>query len=273
MNRLILFVKKIYVFVLFVVLEIVALNYYASSTSYTKAKLLTTSNKIAGGVHHTLSDVGDYFSLRSENKMLLESIARLQTELENIKLTLPDTTTFEIPEGETEKYLFMPASVINNSTSKQENFITIDKGELDGIKIKMALITPDGCIAGYVLDCDDNFSVAISVLNIKFRTGGKIKNKDFYGSVKWDGIDNEYVTLTEIPKYADIIIGDTIVTGHSSIFPSDITIGTVESFELTQSSYYDIKVKLGTRLAKLNNVMVIDYSDLQERLLLEENYF
>lgn len=273
MNRLFLFVKKIYVFVLFVLLEVVALNYYASSDSYAKAKLLTSSNKLVGSVHKALSDVGDYFSLSSENDVLLERIAVLQSELENLKAALPDSTVLPALYGESEKYYFMAASVINNSVARQENYITIDKGELDGVRNNMALITPDGCIAGYVMDCGNNFSVAISVLNVKFRTGGKIKGRDFYGSVQWDGLDYDYVTLTEVPKYAEIIKGDTIVTGHSSIFPSDIMIGTVESFELTQSSYYDIKVRLGTRLSGVNKVLVMDYSDIQERMHLEESYF
>ena len=46
MIKLVLFLKKIYVLLLFIVLEFLALHYYANSTSYTKAKLLTASNGV-----------------------------------------------------------------------------------------------------------------------------------------------------------------------------------------------------------------------------------
>ena len=44
MNRLFLFFKQIYVPLLFIILEVVAINYYAQSTSYTRAKILKSRN-------------------------------------------------------------------------------------------------------------------------------------------------------------------------------------------------------------------------------------
>ena len=74
--------------------------------------------------------------------------------------------------------------------------------------------------------------------------------------VYWDGTSYRHLTLSEIPKYAQIHAGDTIVTtAHSSIFPPDLTIGTVESFELNNATYYDVKVRLHTDIAALNNVL------------------
>lgn len=270
MNRLVLFIKKIYVLLLFVVLEIAALNYYASSTSYTKAKMLTASNKMVAGVHKEISAVGDYFGLRHENDVLLARIADLQNENEILHQfpTVPDTAALRrVKAGQ---YTFTTASVISNSVMKQENFIMIDKGGRDGISPEMALITPEGSIVGYVLRVSDKFAYAISVLNTEFRTGGKIKDKDFFGSIYWDGRDHSYVTLSEIPKYADISVGDTIVTGYSSIFPPDVLIGTVEHYELNPSAYYNVRVKLATDMSRLGRLLVVNYSDMQERLLLEE---
>ena len=105
----------------------------------------------------------------------------------------------------------------------------------------MALVA-EGGIAGYIVGCSDRFSVCLSVLNRNFRTSGKIKGDDYFGSVYWDGTSYRHLTLSEIPKYAQIHAGDTIVTtAHSSIFPPDLTIGTVESFELNNATYYDVE--------------------------------
>lgn len=257
---------------LFIVIELVALNYYASSTSYTKAKMLTASNHLVGGFHRVLSDVGDYFGLRKENDMLLEELAALRNELEELKSVFPgDIEDFENSHGG--EYSYITASVINNSVTRQENFITVDKGERDGVRINMALVTPDRKIVGYVLDCSENFSIAISVLNREFRTGGRIKGKEYFGSLYWDGVSPDYITLSEIPKYADIEPGDTIVTGYSSIFPPDIEVGTVVETEMTRSNYYTAKLRLSTPMARLGRLFVVNYVDIHERMLLEEGLF
>ena len=81
-----------------------------------------------------------------------------------------------------------------------------------------------------------------------------------------------HLPLSEIPKYAQIHAGDTIVTtAHSSIFPPDLTIGTVESFELNNATYYDGKVRLHTDIAALNNVLAVRYLDADERGALEQS--
>ena len=71
---------------------------------------------------------------------------------------------------------------------------------------------------------------------------------------------------------AQIHVGDTIVTtSHSSRFPPGLMIGTVADFELNNATYYDVRVKLHTDIAALNNVVVIKYLDAEERETLEND--
>lgn len=51
----------------------------------------------------------------------------------------------------------------------------------------------------------------------------------------------------------------------------DLTIGTVESFELNNATYYDVKVRLHTDIAALNNVLAVRYLDADERGALEQS--
>ena len=169
------------------------------------------------------------------------------------------------------QYAYSQARVINNSIIRQENYITLDKGVDAGLQPDMALIS-DGGIAGYVIGCSEHFSVCMSILNREFKTSGKIKGTDYFGSVTWDGTSYEYLKLSEVAKYATLQKGDTIVTtSHSSRFPPDIMIGTVESFELNNATYYDVRVKIHTDMAALNNVLVVKYLDAEERETLENS--
>lgn len=271
MKKFILFVKRVYVFVIFIVLEIMAINYYANSTSYTRARMLSAGNVLAGGIYRQFAKLDDYLHLRKENDALIEQIAALQNRLGVYEELLPeaDPVSYGL-EGEVGDYIYTTASVINNTLTRPENFITIDKGQRDGVEPEMALVTPQGTIVGYVMSCGERNSVAISLLNTEFRTSGRIKGKDYLGSILWNGRDPDHVTLSEIQKYAEIVPGDTVVTDYSSRFPKDVVIGTVESAEMTEAGYFNVKVRVATQFSALRKVLLVRYYDMAERLMLEE---
>ena len=55
----------------------------------------------------------------------------------------------------------------------------------------------------------------------------------------WNGINHQIMELEDIPKSANISIGDTIISGGmSSIFPRNIPIGVISDFELPESTNY-----------------------------------
>lgn len=270
MIKLVLFLKKIYVLLLFIVLEFLALHYYANSTSYTKAKLLTVSNSLVGGVYSLFSDIGHYFTLKRDNRVLLDEVTELRNRLAAYEVS-DSTLVRKIPEGELNAYQYTSAHVVNNSITRQENYFTLNKGLRDGVEADMAVLSPDGCMAGYVLSCSDRFAVCISALNRNFRTSGRLKGENYFGSVYWDGLDHQYVILTEIPKYAELAKGDTIVTtDYSAIFPPDMMIGTVEDWTLNNATFYDVRVRLAAPIASLTDVLLVKYMNAAEQTALEQ---
>ena len=78
MRKLFEFIRSVYVVVLFVVLEAVAVSCYARSSYYTQARLLSRSNQVVGGVHGFFAGIGHYFTLGRENRMLLARVAQLE---------------------------------------------------------------------------------------------------------------------------------------------------------------------------------------------------
>jgi len=269
MIKFVLFIKRIYIFVLFIIMEALAMHYYSHSTSYTKANMLAVSNVAVGGIYSLLAEVDSYFSLRSENRMLVEEIARLQNKLAGYQ-EMPAGMAGNALDSEFSPYMYSSARVINNSISRQENYLTIDRGLRDGVEGNMAVLTPDGKMVGYTLVCSEKYSVCMSVLHTDFRTSGKVKGGDFFGSIYWKGLDHTHVILSEIPKYAVLNHGDTIVTtNYSSIFPPGMMIGTIESWELNNATFFDVQVKLAAQISKLKEVVLVQYMDAAERTSLE----
>lgn len=278
MIRLVLFFKKIYFFLLFVVLEITAINYYQKSSLYSNTKILNASVSLVGGIYDQVEQLKRYIGLKKENEALMSRMIFLQNELERYTAVQPEPPDSAanalagiINRSDTMGNLFVysTAAVVKNSISTQHNFITIDKGARDGVEKDMALVH-DGGVVGYVLDCSEKYAVAISMLNTNFRTSGKIKGEAYFGSIFWDGTSYNEVTFSEVPKYARLAVGDTIVTtSYSSIFPPELMIGTISEFELINGTYYQAKVKLKTNMGKLKYVTLAKYIDREERTELE----
>ncbi len=269
MKKFLYFLKKTWLFALFVVLEVAAINYYTGSTSYTRARMVAASSVVTGGAQRQFSKVEGYLGLRAENDALVEQIARLNSELAAMSESAPDSLGAGM-DSIAHGYEYMTATVIANTLTRPQNFITLDKGAADGVEPEMAVVTPQGSIVGYVMKVGRRTSVAISLLNTEFRTSGRIKGKEYLGSLLWPGRDADYATLSEIQKYAELAPGDTVVTDYSSRFPRGVVIGTVEEWQMTDMGYFNVRVRLSTRFSALHKVLLIKYSDIAERLEMEE---
>ena len=267
MRKLIEFIRSVYVAVLFVVLEALAVSYYAHSTHYTQARLLARSNQLAGGVHGLMAGVHRYFTLGSENRVLLDRVAQLEERLARYEEVVAASRLDSCLQGIGEsKYRFADASVVANSINRQQNLITLNRGLRDGVQPEMALLSPAGAMVGYVVDCSDRYAVAMSVLNTSFRASGEVAGDGHFGSIYWDGVDPHVVVLGELSKYADPQPGDEVVTtGFSQYFPEDVLIGEVESAELNETrTAYTVRVRLAAEMSRLTDVVLVGNRDLYE---------
>lgn len=274
MHKLIEFIRSVYVVVLFVVLEALAVSYYAHSTNYTQARLLARSTRLVGGVHGFFAGIGHYFSLGRENRLLLDRVTRLEERLAQYEeaATAARLDSYMQDIGEA-KYRFAVASVVSNSTNRLQNLLTLNRGLRDSIQTEMAVLSPDGAMVGYVVACTDRYSVALSVLNTSFRASGKLADSDYSGSICWDGLDPHVVVLDELSKYADPKPGDEVVTtGFSQYFPPDVLIGWVESATLNETrTAYTVRVRLAAELSRLSDVVLVGNRDLYEIRALQQS--
>lgn len=274
MNKLIEFIRSIYVVLLFVVLEAGALSYYAHATLYTQAKLLARSNRVAGGVQGALTQAGHYFSLGRENRLLTARVAALEEELAGYRALREDSLQRVYTQGDNRgKYRFTTARVRSNTINRNHNFIVLDRGKADGVVKDMAVLTPDGVMAGYVVEVTERYAVAVSILNTAFRASGKLAGDDYFGSIYWNGGDRYHVQMNELSKYADIHVGDEVVsTGFSQFFLADVLIGRVESFALTETrTAYEVEIRLAADISALADVILVHNEDLEEVRKLESN--
>lgn len=261
---------------MFILCEIISFTLLYRNNAYQRNVLLSSANTAVGYISSVSGNVISYLRLREENKDLLERNGLLELEILELEQQLEtvETNRFSydeaMPDSIARSYHYLTARVVNSSVTRLANYITIDKGEKDGIKPDMGVVSIRG-VVGIVSTVDDHFSVVISLLNPKSKISCKLYGGDFYGSLSWDGRDIQYANLEELPNHVVFQEGDIIVTsGFSAIFPPGIRVGTVvEDAKTRERNFYSLKVKLATDFQRLKSVRVIQNDDQQERLAVE----
>lgn len=271
MRSLIRYLLRNHAFVLFVLLEIMALTMVFTFNSFQKATYLNSANKVTGSVYNAFQSVTGYIGLTRINRELSEENARLRTQLENHQLRIAefDSVTTHLSDS---LYKFIPALVINNSVNRPFNYITLNKGRKHGIMPDQGIICAGG-IVGIVAQVSESYAMGLSVLNRRWSVSAKIKKNGYYGSLVWQENSYRFASLTEIPLHVDVAFGDTIVTsGYSSVFPEGILIGTISGFTRPEGeNYYDIQVELSVDYKSLSHVEVVQNFKQQEIHELEKN--
>lgn len=288
MYKLIEFIRSIYVVVLFIAVEAIAIGHYARSTHYARARLLAKATQVVGAGHDALAGIRRYFRLERENRDLLEYTVRLQERLsayETAEKTAPlqfdlaaeAPTADSLASGADEtpdairrilkdpQYRTLTAAVISSTINKPENFFVLNRGTRDGVKREMAVISASGAIVGYVVHCTKGYSIALSVLSSSFRTSGMLSGSNYRGSIYWDGADPHTVLMGDLSKYADPQPGREIETNGSLFFPDGVKIGRILDARLDETgTTYTVRVELDARLSGLSHVILVENRDLDE---------
>lgn len=263
MQQIINFIIRNKSFLLYLLLFSIAMVFTVQSHSYHKSKFINSANFLSGGIYNSVNNVSEYMHLRTQNELLQQENNQLKSFLYNKTDSINKTFVDTVYSGTT--YKFSPAVVIKNSYSSNNNILLINRGKRDSIKQDFGVISPKGLV-GIVDNTSKKYATVISVLNTNSRISAKLKKSNHFGSLMWNGKSPFLVQLTEIPKIAPIMVGDTITTsGRSSIFPKDIPIGTVDSYSLDASqNYYIILVRLFNDMTSLEHVYVIENKDTEE---------
>ena len=226
--------------------------------------------------------------LRDElQKMRSWREAALQLEQENARLlnllgsniSAPDSSIRIVTDSvykdslnKYRKYNWLPAKVIGNTVSLQTNFLTLERGSLQGVKKGMAAISPEG-IAGVVVEVSENTSKVMSLLHRNSRVSAMLKKDNNAGSIEWDGASPYYLLLRNVSKGAKVVKGDTVVTStYSANFPPYQVVGRVAEIEADPSSnFYTLKIKTAVNFFTVQYVYLVENLRYQEQFELENN--
>ncbi len=270
MRNLLDFISKHYHWLIFIALEAVSLVLLFSYNSYQGSVWISSANSIAGKVYEHESKIRSYLALAelnseltSRNQYLEYQLQAMRDELEKQGFDSTHIAGITDPSG----YKIIHAKVVSNSIDKTDNLITIDKGEADGVKRDMGVVSGTG-VVGIVYLAGQHYSVVIPVLSSKSSISCKIEKKQYFGYLRWNGGASNLAYVDEVPRHAHFKLYERVVTsGYSSVFPQGIPVGKIlHVFNSPDGLSYRLQVQLYTDFGNLRDVCVIDNTHMHEQL-------
>ena len=241
-------------FLVFIALEVAAFLLIVFNNTYPRSSMLSTANDVVAWQNELVSEVGGYFSLRSQNEELAAENAELRNQISSME-------SEQIGEG----IHYLPTKVVQMTTDELHNYLTINRGSNDGIRRGQGVRNADG-VVGIVRTVGPNYSVVLPIINTHTNLSCRFAKNDYIGTLQWDGKDCRFAQLADVATHMVVNAGDTIVTsGLSPVFPEGIPVGIVENSVLKEGdSYYTIRIRLYTNFKRLKYVEVVQNKHQQE---------
>ena len=271
MNNIFQFLYKHLHWIVFIVLEIVCFLLLFSYNSFQGSVYLSTANKVTARLLNGRDKVTTYFDLAEQNRALAAHNAQLQQRVVELEMLNAQhhldslSTTKAIARIHRAGYHISPAQIIDKSVNKMDNYFTLDRGTADGVAPDMGVVGVDG-IVGVVYKCTEHYSLVMPLLNSNSSISCKVLGNNDIGYLQWHGGDSRYAVLHDLPRYATVGQGDTIVTSaNSSFFPEGVMVGVVdEAYPSADGLYVTLKVQLSTQFSSLEHAFVVRKMDAEE---------
>ncbi len=206
----------------------------------------------------------NYFYLRgvrAENRALKEQIQQMRLEQVRLAQDAEQAHRLQALLAFKEQFISqtMAAQVIGSSGSEQSRSVYIDKGEKDGIKPDMAVITAEG-IVGKVLRVYRSTSLVLLINDQSSGVGAILEKSRLQGILR--GTPAGEVMLEKVMSDETVPTGELVLTsGGDRIFPKGLPVGWVTKVSPGSDLFLNIRIKPAANLSRLEEVLVVTKID------------
>jgi rod shape-determining protein MreC len=188
--------------------------------------------------------------LRSENDVLKLQLNQLQNKADEgdrlAKLLNFRQTHPNVP--------MLGARVIGASADSATQTVSLDRGDRDGIKRNMGVITPDG-VVGKVSEVYRDSSQVLLLTDKDSGVGAMLAESRIQSPV--GGVGEPLLAMKYVANDDTVNIGERVVTsGMDRIFPRDLPVGTVAQIK-PGIPFKQIRLKPAANLESLEDVIVL----------------
>ncbi len=205
-----------------------------------------------------------YLALRGveeENRRLRREIQYLMGQNDQLQALAADTRRLAalLEFKERTPVQTLAARVVGRDSTNWYRAMVLDKGELDGVRAEMGVVTPAG-VVGRVVKATRSMSVVLLVSDPNNAVTGLIQRTREEGIV--EGTAEGRARLKYIPLLSTVRAGDTVITsGLTGGFPKGIMIGVVNRIEKEEGALFQ----------SAEIVPDVDLSRVEEALIITSN--
>jgi rod shape-determining protein MreC len=225
------------------------------------AELVTPLESLGTNIISGISEVwSGYLGLRhahAENQQLRAELARLELRNHQLEGEAAEAARFSRLLGFRQENPDVPmvaAEVIGASADSSSRTIFINRGDREGLRRNMAVITPEG-VVGKITEVSPHVAQVLLITDKESGVGALFAGTRAHGIIKGSGdplLHMDYVTSDE-----KVSVGDKVLTsGEDRIFPKDLPIGTVTSAK-SAYPFQTIFVQPAAHLDRLEEVLVL----------------
>lgn len=207
--------------------------------------------------------------VRAENRELKEQIGQMRLEQVRLSQDAEQARRLQTLLSFKEQMIAktVAAQVIGSSGSDLSRILYLDKGENDGLKPDMAVVTADG-IVGKILLVTSSVSQVLLINDQSSGVGVILEKSRLQGVLR--GTANGEIVLERVMSDEQVAPGDRVLSsGGDQIFPKGMPVGTVSKVSPGKDLFLNIKVKPAANLSRLEEVLVV--SEKPEREAVAEN--
>ena len=221
---------------------------------------------VGGKVNHLRTEFWEIYYVYDQNRMLRNEVEELRVQNLEANEAFAENVRLKALLGykqEKTQFDLVPAHVIGRDSATWSGTIMIDRGTASGVRENMPVVTEKGLV-GVVIEAAPYSSKVRLILDPRAAVGALVQRQEsrVAGIIEGDPANPLMPRMKNIPKSADVIDGDIVVTsGFGGVYPKGILIGIVQTLKNDEGGLLKYAVlEPAVDFQKLEDVAVITAS-------------
>ena len=203
------------------------------------------------------------FTIKKDYRELQQAHIKAQIELNRTKTLVHENVRLRNMLGFKGERSFdvIPANVLSDVGSSTMSSLTVDQGSEDGVTRLSGVVDARAQLVGKVVAVSKHTALVQLINDKNFRVSVREMRSRDVGILSYT-LKQGY-TIQDVPKNAEVITGDSVVTsGFSDIFPENIFVGWVSDISPVIEDYVkSVRVDLATDYNRLEEVFILKRDD------------
>lgn len=209
-----------------------------------------------GGVRSFLHNYVALHEAEQQNQDLQRQVGQLRLQNEELQEQVRSMPQLAELLAYQESYInrTMEADVIGSGASASAQVIYLNRGEQDGVRRNMPVITPDG-VVGKITQVFHGTAEVLLLTDPDSGVGAMLEQSRLHGILQGRG--NGRAELRLIVDDQQVHPGEHLITsGEDQVYPKGLPLGTVISAR-PGNMFQNIRVKLAVDLGRLEGVLIV----------------